>query len=277
MSVSKNLYEILGNVEEDSNKVIVTKELTKNSGSSKKNAAPKDPGAALGASKKSNQPLRDQNRSKSTEPQAEKKGKPARNPRPDRRSQTGKSDSAKKVGKGWGDSKGKLADEKAGDAIASKDEAEPETPVEAPVEEPDNTKTLEEYLAEQKAATAKLASGRSVRQANAGAESKYSEASKLDKDEVADLVAGTKSKNIRTRARKEKVLLEIEPAFPVNREPRGERSERSERGPRDSNRGGKRGGRDEKRGGDKKGFRAQERKAPSVNLSSASDFPALGA
>ncbi|KAG5360930.1 hypothetical protein CJU89_4028 [Yarrowia sp. B02] len=269
MSVSKNLYEILGNVEEDSNKVIVTKELTKNTGSSKKNASPKDPGAALGASKKSSAPLRDQNRAKSTEPQAEKKGKPARNPRPDRRSQTGKSDSAKKVGKGWGDSKGKLADEKAGETIATKDEAEPETPVEAPVEEPDNTKTLEQYLAEQKAATAKLASGRSVRQANAGAESKYSEANKLDKEEASDFVAASKAKNVRNRARKEKVLLEIEPAFPANRESRGERSDRA---PREN-----RGGRDGKRGGDKKGFRTQERKAPSVNLSSASDFPALGA
>lgn len=276
MSVSKNLYEILGNVEEDSNKVIVTKELTKNSGSSKKSAAPRDPGAALGASKKSNQPLRDQNRSKSTEPQAEKKGKPARNPRPDRRSQTGKSDSAKKVGKGWGDSKGKLADEKAGDAIATKDESaptEPETPVEEPVAEPDNTKTLEQYLAEQKAGLAKLASGRSVRQANAGAESKYAESNVFDKEEATDFVSGTKAKNVRTRARKEKVLLEIEPAFPVNRGDRPERSERSERGPREN-----RGGRDGKRGGDKKGgFRAQERKTPSVNLSSASDFPALGA
>lgn len=231
---------------------------------------------------------RDANRKKSTDaPAAGSAGANRRqkNPRPDRHSQTGKVDTAKKVQQGWGDDNKKAEDEAAGETIAKVDAAEAAAEDATPIEEPDLSVTLEQYLEDLKIKAAETEADIQIRKPNEGAEGKWKTTSVLDKKEQEAFVASTKTKVLRSKAKKEKVLIEVEPVFasPSSGRPErsggdrrgGDRGDRSERrgGDRGDRRGAPRGGRGDRRGGDRKPAPA----AKAVNITSADEFPVLGA
>uniref|UniRef100_A0A060SZM1 ARAD1C01738p n=1 Tax=Blastobotrys adeninivorans TaxID=409370 RepID=A0A060SZM1_BLAAD len=214
---------------------------------------------------------RDSNRSKAA-PENTKGARRGRDK--DRRSQTGRNDTSKKVTKGWGDNRKQAQEEASAESIAKADEkADASEDAEAAevVEEPDNTKTLEEYMEELRAKTAAL-NVRHERKPNEGADdSKWQNAAELVKEEVA-FVPATKTKTVRSKTKKEKQILEADLSFEAPQQSRGDRGDR--RGPR---RGGndRRGG----RGGNnaRSGKPAGGRRPAPVNVTNPDEFPTLGA
>lgn len=213
-------------------------------------------------------------------------GKKPVNPRPDRKSQTGKTDSDKKIKMGWGDDNKELEEEQAGEAIAKSERRQDREGDNAgAVEEeiPDNTKTLEEYLAELK--TKSLKSDRSQRVPNANAVDTDSKWTAVEKAEQEDLFVGGEAKKEKVKARKEKATIEPEITFVSSNERSERRSRDRDSRPRQNdsrNRGPKPGSRPSRGGknataggrGGKPAGRAP-RVAMNANLGSASEFPTL--
>ena len=195
-----------------------------------------------------------------------------------------------------------MSDEKAGLADAHAEEskepvvADSTTPVDAdgtPVDvEEDNTKSYEQYLAEQLEKKAALGGAAlEPRKANEGSSKKFPEGKAFAREET-DFVAGAGGKAKRDRERKTKEVVDIDLSW--KEEQQAERSSRD--GPRGGARGGRgRGGpRGGARGGPRGGDRAERSERPerterapraprggaaaggSPNVTSASDFPSLG-
>ncbi|KAL9063005.1 MAG: hypothetical protein Q9157_008481, partial [Trypethelium eluteriae] len=159
----------------------------------------------------------------------------ARDDRHTRNPGTGTADHEKQASHGWGDAtgEGELADELAGDRIAKQEEAtggwdtEDHPPLDdegnvpdtataderaaadnaenaAPAEPEINTKSLDDYMAEQMEKRAALGGPLAARQANEGGAGKFPEGKALKKDDAAtgDFIAGSGPKSKRERERK---------------------------------------------------------------------------
>lgn len=179
----------------------------------------------------------------------------------DKHSQTGKTDSQKKVHQGWGGDEGnselKTEEQGAADAAAepaaegeaatTEGEAKPEGRPrrEREVEEDDNTLTLDQYLAQQKEKDTVIPKIEAVRQANEGAaEDLWKGAVALSKEEEESYFVGKQKSAAKPKAKKdEKVFLEIDARFE-----RPDRGGRGGRGARGGDRGGERRGRGAARG-----------------------------
>jgi len=219
----------------------------------------------------------------------------------------------KQAAKGWGENtgEGERNDEEGGAADAIAEEktegvVADDTPVDEngvsadklPAEPEDNTKSYEQYLAEQLEKRAALNDRPlSTRQANEGSSKKFPEGKAFARDEEENFIAGSGGKQGRTRERKAKSTLDIDQAWVEQQEssrggdrgdraPRGGRGGRGRgegRGGRGEGRGRGRGGRGGERGGDRAGEPRGEPRAggrpsgQSVNITNASDFPSLGA
>ncbi|KAF5102063.1 hypothetical protein D0Z00_000523 [Geotrichum galactomycetum] len=217
------------------------------------------------------------NRSKPTEPASgDNKNRRAKNPRPDRHSQTGKTDSEKKVHKGWGDDKKKADDEAAGEEIAKEEAAADAAEEAAAPEEVDNSLTLEQYLEELKIKSAETETERSIRKANEGADDSKWKTSALEHKEQESFVPATKSKVLKSKAKKEKVIIDFEPVLGSPSSERSERRGGNDRGPRGGDRRNARGG-NGPRGGAARGARKPAAPSQSVNISNTDEFPVLGA
>lgn len=219
------------------------------------------------------------------------------------------SDGDKQAGHGWGENTaaGELDDETTGLADARKEEKEgivvDDTPVDengapidqTPAEPEDNSKSYEQYLAEQLEKKAALNDRPlEVRKANEGSTKKFPEGTAVTRDtENEDFFVGGGGKKGRARDRKEKATLDIDQAW-VEQETsqrggsfrggRGAGRGRGEgRGEGRGGRGGARGGRGgergsfrggESRGGAPRGGRGGAGSGP--NISNSTDFPTLG-
>ncbi|ODQ63733.1 hypothetical protein NADFUDRAFT_10349, partial [Nadsonia fulvescens var. elongata DSM 6958] len=141
-----------------------------------------------------------------------RRGPPSKNPRPDRHSQTGKTDTIKKVHQGWGDDSKKLDDEVAGEEIAKSDEQNDESTEAAAATEATEpevpTKTIDQYFAE-------LSTKSSEINARTAEERKIEAAADaaIVKKEQEDFFGALKVKSQKSRSRKEKVILDIEQNF----------------------------------------------------------------
>ncbi|OCH96451.1 hypothetical protein OBBRIDRAFT_787008 [Obba rivulosa] len=219
----------------------------------------------------------------------------------DRHSQTGKTDSDKKVHQGWGGDEGNTelktetaaendaAAEQSGDAWGVPETSqwdapaptgdvaiEAEKPVERrrsrerEVEEEDNTLTLDEYLKQRKGL--ELVPQLETRKANEGDDSIWKDAvvvTKKDEDEAAYFVGKAKANAPKVQKKKEeKVFLEIEARFerPSRGGARGRGERGGERGTRGSGSGRGRGG---NRG------RANGSSGPALNVDDQTAFPSL--
>lgn len=200
----------------------------------------------------------------------------------DRHSQTNKDETDKQVRQAWGgeDGKRELETEEKGEADAQAEGAEaadaaapngaPSSDKPAPIEEePDNTKTYDEYLAELTAKKATLGGGAKEARTAADEENwKNFSVTKAARDE-SEYFAATQKENTKSqKERKQKNILEIETRF---ESPRQERTERGGRGGR--GRGAGRGGRGR---GAARGGRGGSQSNASVNLADQSAFPSLG-
>jgi plasminogen activator inhibitor 1 RNA-binding protein len=203
----------------------------------------------------------------------------------DRHSREGKVDTDKKVRQGWGDNKKKGADEVAAEVIAKEDASEDVEETEAaPVEEEDNTQTLEQYLAELKLKSAELPA-REARRANEGVEdAKWSNAAEFHRNQDDEiLLAASATKSLRQKTRKEKQTIEPEITFTSPRSERsgGPRESRRGRGGNASGRGrggnGPRGGNAPRGGNGPRGRQGGRSSEPGVNITSQDEFPTLGA
>jgi hypothetical protein len=217
------------------------------------------------------------NRAKPTEPASgDNKNRRAKNPRPDRHSQTGKTDTEKKVHKGWGDDKKKADDEAAGEEIAKEEAAADAAEEATATEEVDNSLTLEQYLEELKVKSAETETERSIRKANEGVDDSKWKTSALEHKEQESFVPATKSKVLKSKAKKEKVLIDFEPILGAPSSERSERRGGNDRGPRGGDRRNARGG-NGPRGGAARGGRKPAASSQSVNISNTDEFPVLGA
>ncbi|KAK2757226.1 hypothetical protein FQN54_004740 [Arachnomyces sp. PD_36] len=298
---SKNLYELLGNdPEQDSDREPEppTKAIDKPSARFGKRDAPKtapEPtttrggaGAGRGGGRRggfsgNEEAFRDRgagahnNRRKPTdETYSGGRGRGGRG-RDDRHSRTGQTDTTKQVEQGWGGASGEaeLKDEILGEAIAKKDENEPEGEEKEPEVE-DKSISYADYLAEQ---AAKKAAGLGVKEArkpNEGSkpDKKWSQAKEIKHDgEDEEYIPGKEEKARRERQRKEKNFLDVDMRF-VEAPSRG----------RGDGRGRGRGG-DRGRGGRGRGdgFRGRGDGAPRGGRGQAptsmdeKNFPSLGA
>ncbi|GAB7353075.1 hypothetical protein MBLNU459_g3623t1 [Dothideomycetes sp. NU459] len=237
----------------------------------------------------------------------------ARGPRDDRHDRSGVSgpnDHEKQAAHGWGAETGNAEwdDEKAAAADAKAEEkdgiiADSSVPVDADgvaadkiPEEEDNTKSYEQYLAEQLEKKAALSAGSlEIRKPNEGSSKKFPEGKAFARDETEEnFIAGSGGKAKRERERKTKQTLDIDQAWKEEATPSADRGAsrggrgRGEGRPRgDGARGrgegrgrGGRGrgeGRGEARGAPRGGAPRAARGGPSPNLTSSSDFPSLGA
>lgn len=209
----------------------------------------------------------------------------------------------KQAAHGWGAETGtaELSDEKAGLADAHSEEkeggvvADSTAPVEpeAEAEPEDNTKSYEQYLAEQLEKKAALNAGPlEPRKANEGSSKKFPEGKAFARSEADEaFIAASAGKNKRERERKEKNVVDIdlswkeEQAGGNNRDsaPRGGRGGRGRGGPRGGDRGARRGGdrpeRTERTERPERTERAPRGGAPRTgatpNVTSAQDFPSL--
>ncbi|KAJ5290170.1 uncharacterized protein N7443_010423 [Penicillium atrosanguineum] len=194
---------------------------------------------------------RSNNRSKPTD-EAEQPARGGRGGRGrgDRQSRTGQTDTRKQVQQGWGAESGEktLDDERQGEKLAKAEENAPETPAEE-IEEPDNSKSFSEYLAE-KAARESLAA-KPVRAANEGVkeDKKWATAKEVEHKEEEAYFQGSGEKTQRQKQRKEKNFLDVDLRFveqprstPAPRGGRGgrggDRAPRGDRPPRGAPRGG---------------------------------------
>ncbi|KAL0632971.1 hypothetical protein Q9L58_008129 [Maublancomyces gigas] len=338
---SKNLFDLLGNDIEDPDAPLppVPREVVKNTATSKKRDEKVTPVAAVtgdyqprgnrgrgrGGSEgafRDRDAGRQNNLSKNTEddngaPRASRGGRGGRGGgggggggggrQYDRHSQTGRVDTDKQVGQGWGANKGtnEWDDERAGEELAQKDAAgienqdpstapaetpaaEVETIEEVPEPEPEEiVKTYDEYLAELAQRQADLGPPVEVRRPNEGSSNKkWATAKELSRkeEEEGDYFIGESKDKARNRERKTKQVLDIEPRFVEPREgSRGGSAPRGGRG-RGGDRGGRgRGDRDRgDRGGDRGGDRRGGYNGPTrgsggaVNIADPSAFPSLG-
>ena len=261
MLLTQNLYHLLGNdVEDDSTPILATKEVVKNTTSSKKADVPPpsaDPAKAKKKSKATGNEAALKNKANNKEVSAPSSTPSKHYKKPfDRHSRSGKSDSGKKIKQSWGqksaaDLEVEAEAEGAADAVAGLEEdAESAEPV-------DNTpkKSLADYIAELELKQKELDGAKKVRQANQGAESKWTSAEKIEKAEQG-YVEPSVVKKAKAKAPKEKKFLEIDAKFADSEPaPRGDFGGRG-RGGRDGNRGGNRGrGAPRGRGGNRGGAR----------------------
>jgi len=208
----------------------------------------------------------------------------------DRHSNTDRVDSHKQEHQAWGGDEGKreLSDENEGlkDAQAAVsgvatpvgDGTSTPVPAQAEAEPEDNTKTYQEWLAEQKKANIG-GDLPQARQANEGADdAQWKDAVAIKKDEDDDvLFAQTKEGKARKqRAQKEKTYIEFEPQYP--RPGQSDRGRGGARGARGGDRGGRgrggdRGGRGSSRGAPRSNGPRSSQAAP--NTTDASAFPSL--
>ncbi|KAF5356212.1 hypothetical protein D9756_003797 [Leucocoprinus leucothites] len=205
----------------------------------------------------------------------------------DRHSQTGKTDSDKKVHQGWGGDEGttelKAEEAAVSDAAA---EATPETPAddaepaaadaqpearprrEREPEEEDNTLTLDQYLAKQKETELALPKIEATRQANEGADGdlwKDAVAITKNEDEESYFIGKTKSAPKARTKKEEKVFIEIDGRF-----------DRPERGGRGRGRGAGDRGRGTGRGrGGPRGGPRQNGTPGNLNVDDQTAFPSL--
>ncbi|KAG6878407.1 hypothetical protein C0993_007589 [Termitomyces sp. T159_Od127] len=220
----------------------------------------------------------------------------------DKHSQTGKTDSDKKIQQSWGGADGKtelkVEEAAAVDATAEASEwtaeggntADWDAPAQGPAtdaapaaegdkadgrprkekeaEEEDNTLTLDQYLAQQKEKESVVPKLESARQANEGADTNiWKDVVPLTKGEGEDsyFVGKTKAAPKARTKKEEKQYIEIDARF-----------ERPDRGGRGRGRGGDRGG-DRARGGRGRGGARGNRptEAPAVNVDDETAFPSL--
>lgn len=175
------------------------------------------------------------------------------------------SDTEKKVNKGWG--KADTAEAEASkDVLSPADPDASEQEVAAPVEEEEQVKTLEEYLAEKANKSLKV-SLPEARKANDADEAAFKGTVAFAKEDFEEFYVSKETKNAKKpteKARKEKVFVEIEQRFQEKARPEFRKT--------NDRRGG--------RGGNNKSQGRRAPKAnngPAVNLQDASAFPTLGA
>lgn len=174
------------------------------------------------------------------------------------------SDTEKKINKGWGKAETAEA-EAAKDTLNPADPDAPEQESAAPVEEEEQVKTLEEYLAEKANKSLKV-SLPEARKANDADESAFKGTVAFAKEEFEEFYVSKESKTSKKtteKTRKEKVFVDIEQRFQEKSRPEFRKNDR-------------RGG----RGGNKNNNGRRAPKAnngPAVNLQDASAFPTLGA
>jgi len=202
-------------------------------------------------------------------------GRPQRGRQFDRQSGTGIIDTEKKVNKGWGKA-GSAEAEAATDAASPATADAPEAEVAAPVEEEEQVKTLDEYLAEKANKSLKV-SLPEARKANDSNDSAFKGAVALAKEDYEEFYVSKETKNTKKtteKVRKEKIIVEIEQRFQekTHTEFRKNTNNNDRRG------GASRGG----RGGNSNNKNNTRRStknvaAPAVNLQDASAFPTLGA
>ncbi|MCO5610065.1 hypothetical protein L7F22_064300 [Adiantum nelumboides] len=150
----------------------------------------------------------------------------------------------------------------------------PSAPLAAVEEEKDNTKTLDEYLAEQAAKRAQIGAKKEARQADNIDASSLGK--KVEHSRGEDFYSVQKEMKHRQRERKEKATLEIEQTFytpPVRPSPGRGGARGGGRGGRGGERGAERGGRGR---GAARGGRGGRPTGPAVNLADQSAFPTLG-
>ncbi|CAO3619340.1 unnamed protein product [Mucor hiemalis] len=194
----------------------------------------------------------------------QKEGRPQRGRQFDRHSGTGIVDTEKKINKGWGKAETAEA-EAAKDTLSPADPDAAEQESAAPVEEEEQVKTLEEYLAE-KANKALKVSLPEARKANDADEAAFKGTVAFAKEDFEEFYVSKESKSSKKtteKTRKEKVFVDIEQRFQEKARPEFKKNDR-------------RGG----RGGNKNNNGRRAPKAnngPAVNLQDASAFPTLGA
>ncbi|KAI7889772.1 uncharacterized protein EV154DRAFT_544366 [Mucor mucedo] len=257
---SKNLFDILGDgevarpqpVKEEAAPVVVDK---KSVGKINKDAAR----SAKGTNAK-RQPK---------EGRQTKEGGRAPRRQFDRHSGTGIVDTEKKVNKGWGKAENAEA-EASKDTVASADPSSAEQEVAAaPVEEEEQVKTLEEYLAEKANKSLKV-SLPEARKANDADEAAFKGTVAFAKEDFEEFYTSKETKapkKAAEKAKKEKVLVEIEQRFQEKARPEFRKTTNDRRGGRGGNNNTKSNGR-----------RAPKaNNGPAVNLQDVAAFPTLGA
>ncbi|KAF2765826.1 hypothetical protein EJ03DRAFT_330662 [Teratosphaeria nubilosa] len=247
-------------------------------------------------------------------------GRGTRTARDDRHSHTGRTEHEKQAAAGWGDVKdanGELSDERAGEDIAKAEAGEGFTPdtgaadpafangLEGPVaadeavpaEPEDNTKSYDQYLAEQAEKRLALNAGaHEIRKPNEGSKQKFPEGSAFSRNaEEENFFIGGGGKKQKQKEIKEKDVLVLDGQYYAAPD--------QDRGGRGRGRGGSRGGRGdgERRGnrdggdrrprgdgdrrprGDRGGFGGPRGGAPprggprgGINTNDESAFPSLG-
>ncbi|KAI9365815.1 hypothetical protein BD770DRAFT_377315 [Pilaira anomala] len=251
---SKNLFDILGDgevarpqpVKEEAAPVVVDK---KNVGKINKDAAR----AAKGSNPKR----------QSKEGRQTKEGGRAPRRQFDRHSGTGIVDTEKKVNKGWGKAENAEA-EAAADAQAT-DAASTEEA--APVEEEEQVKTLEEYLAEKANKSLKV-SLPEARKANDADEAAFKGTVAFAKEDFEEFYTSKETKAAKKpteKSKNQKVFVEIEQRFQEKARPEFRKT---------NDRRGGRGGNNAKSNGRRA---AKTSNGPAVNLQDAAAFPTLGA
>lgn len=207
------MYALLGNDVEDDVPAPAPKEIVKKTTSSKKADVPPPSADPAKAKKNSGKKVtgndaayKNKNNNKST---AGPSATPSKHQKKsfDRHSRTGKTDSKKKVRQGWGgDDKQELEDEAAAAADAAAElEADNVAPSQA-------TKSLQEYLAELQKAEAQLEGRKPAREANQGAEDKWTASEKIEKVSVP-LVESQYEKKYKQKVTKVKKYLDFDAVF----------------------------------------------------------------
>lgn len=259
MELTQNLYHLLGNdVEDDSTPILATKEVVRNTTSSKKADVP-PPSADPAKAKKKAKPTGNEAALKS-KPNNKEVSAPSSTPskhykKPfDRHSRSGKTDSGKKIKQSWGQKSAvdleveAEADGATDAATGLEEDAESADPVDTTPK-----KSLADYIAELELKQKELDGAKKVRQANEGAESKWASAEKIEKAQQG-YVEPSVVKKAKAKAPKEKKFLEIDAKFADSEPaPRGDFGGRG-RGGRGGNRGrGAPRGRGGNRGGARDG------------------------
>ncbi|GAA5813038.1 hypothetical protein MFLAVUS_006504 [Mucor flavus] len=253
---SKNLFDILGDgevarpqpVKEEAAPVVIDK---KNVSKINKDAAR----AAKGTNPK---------RQAKEGGRAPKEGGRAPRRQFDRHSGTGIVDTEKKVNKGWG--KAENAEAEAAKDVQSTEAVATEEA--APVEEEEQVKTLEEYLAE-KANKALKVSLPEARKANDSDEAAFKGTVTFTKEDFEEFYISKETKSVKKtseKVRNQKVFVEIEQRFQEKARPEFRKT--------NDRRGGRGGNNNTKSNGRRS---AKTSNGPAVNLQDASAFPTLGA
>ncbi|KAI8645278.1 hypothetical protein BD408DRAFT_480763 [Parasitella parasitica] len=190
--------------------------------------------------------------------------RPQRGRQFDRHSGTGVVDTEKKINKGWGKA-GTSEAEAAKDTLSPADPDAPEAEVATPVEEEEQVKTLDEYLAEKANKSLKV-SLPEARKANDNDDSAFNGTVAFSKEQFEEFYVSKETKTVKKtteKTRKEKVFVKIEQRF--EEKPRPEVRKNDRRG----GRGGKSNNNNRRS--------TKNAATPAVNLQDASAFPTLGA